>query len=116
GAVRAEQGEDAPGRHLEVDAPQHVQVLVGLRDGLHPDRGFARLGGGHALFSSPLSPAAASIAFLRRSRSLSIHCLPEYACKNVSANSTGSSPTIARTGAPSATARSQRSAKSPNIV
>jgi hypothetical protein len=42
--------------------------------------------------------------------------LPEYACTNVSANSTGSSPTIARTGVPSATARSQRSTKSPNIL
>ena len=39
---------------------------------------------------------AASIAFRRRSRSLSIHCRPAYACRNVSANSTGSSPTTDR--------------------
>ncbi len=37
--VRAEQGEDAPRPHVEVDAPQHVQVLEGLLDALHPDGG-----------------------------------------------------------------------------
>ena len=56
------------------------------------------------------SPAPASSTALTRRALLSIHRLPVYASANVSANSTGSSPTTARTGVPSAAARSQRSA------
>ena len=37
--VRAEQGEDAAPRDVEVDAAQHVQLLVGLLQALHVDRG-----------------------------------------------------------------------------
>jgi hypothetical protein len=72
-AVRAEEREDAPRAHVEVDAAQHVQVLEGLLDALHPDRGCLGLVGGH--FCS--SRSASSIALVRRARSLSIHCLPE---------------------------------------
>jgi hypothetical protein len=52
--VRAEQREDAPRPHVEVDAPQHVQVLERLLDALHPDRGFEGLVSSHAFVSFPL--------------------------------------------------------------
>ena len=68
------------------------------------------------ILTTAVTPVAASIACVRRARSLSIHCLPVYACAKVSVNSTGSSPTIARTGVLSTAARSQRSARSPYIV
>ena len=66
--VRAEQGEDAAPRHVEVHAAQHMQVLVRLLQALHLDRCLR----GH--FCSPRS--ASSMALVRRARSLSIHCLP----------------------------------------
>ena len=53
GAVRAEQREDAPRPHVEVDAPQHLQVLERLLDAPHPDRGFEGLVGSHVRFSVP---------------------------------------------------------------
>ncbi len=37
--VRAEQGENAAPRHVEVHAAQHVQLLVGLLQTLHMDDG-----------------------------------------------------------------------------
>jgi hypothetical protein len=75
-AVRAEQREDAPRLHVEVDAPQHVQVLERLLDALDPDRGFEGLVNAHGLASFSLRPVAASMAFVRRARSLSIHRVP----------------------------------------
>src|SRR5690606_25514392 len=107
GTVRAQEGEDASACDVEVDAAQHVQVFVGLLEALDLDR----VGGAH--FSSLRS--ASSIALFRRARSLSIHCLPPYAAVNSSAKATGSSPTMSRTGVPSAAARSHRSAMSLNI-
>src|SRR5690606_34212849 len=87
GAVRAEQREDRAARDVEFDPSQHVQVPVGLLDSTDLDRG------GH-----DCSFSASSIAVIRRARSLSAHRLPVYDCANVSAKSTGSSPTTARTG------------------
>ena len=66
--VRAEQGEDAAPRHVEVHAAQHLQVLVRLLQALHVDRRIR----GHCC--APRS--ASSIDLIRRARSLSIHCVP----------------------------------------
>ena len=109
GAVRAEQREDAPRRHVEVDAAQHVQVLEGLLDALHPDGGLRwsflllslgvldRLGQARALLVDPL---LAGVGLRRRSRR----------------TPPGRRRRSSRTGVPSAAARSHRSARSPNIV
>ena len=67
-AVRAEQGEDAAPRDVEVHAAQHAQLLVRLLEPFHPD------GCVDAHCCSPFS--ASAIASVRRARSLSIHCLP----------------------------------------
>ena len=107
-AVGAEQSEDAPPGHVEIHSAQHVQIPVGLRQAPHAD-GCIR---GHR--GSPRS--ASSIALVRRARSLSIQRIPLYACAKASANSTGSSPTISRTGVPSTAARSHSSTRSPIIV
>jgi hypothetical protein len=40
-SVRAEKGEDAARRHLEVHASKDVHLLVGLLHALHTDRGLA---------------------------------------------------------------------------
>ena len=45
--VRAEQGEDAAPRHVEVHAPQHMQLVVRLLQALHLDRGALDLMGDH---------------------------------------------------------------------
>ena len=76
--VRAEQGENAAARHVEVHAAQHLQLLVRLLQTLHMD-GLDLLCCHQTVPSSfPVSPPARlSIVFVRRSRSLSIHCLPE---------------------------------------
>ncbi len=66
--VRAEQGEDAAPRHVEVHAAQHLQFLVRLLQALNVD-GCIR---GHCC--PPRS--ASSIDLIRRARSLSIHCVP----------------------------------------
>ena len=50
--VRAEQGEDAAPRHVEVDAAQDLQLLVRLLEALHVDRGPLDLLGCHALLRS----------------------------------------------------------------
>ena len=42
-----------PALHIEVDAPQHLQVLERLLDAPHPDRGFRGLVGSHVRFSVP---------------------------------------------------------------
>ena len=72
GPVRAEQGEDAAPRHVEVHAAQHLQLLVRLLQALHVDR--RGLLGSHqtALLSFPVSsPAARAMALVRRFRSRS---------------------------------------------
>src|SRR5579864_1673243 len=107
-AVGAQQGEDAAAGHIEVHPAQHVQVLVRLLQARHRNGGV----GDHRCSSR----SASSIALVSRARSLSIHCLPAYAWANVSANSTGLSPTIARTGVLSKAARSHRSTKSLHIL
>ena len=66
--VGAEQGENAASRHVEVNAAQHLQPLVGLLQTPNVDGCV----GGHRC--CPRS--ASSIALIRRARSLSIHCLP----------------------------------------
>ena len=60
--VRAEQGEDAAPRHVEVDAAQDLQLLVRLLQALHVDRGPLDLRGCHRRFSlSLLSPYAYAV-------------------------------------------------------
>ena len=98
-------------RDVEVDAPQHVQVLEGLLDALHPDGGCVAV----VIVRPPRSESPDGLGRGARAPCRSTACRSTPAA-NVSANSTGSSPTISSTGVPSAAARSHRSAKSPNIV
>ncbi len=60
-AVRAEQGENAAPRHLEIHAAQHTQLLVGLLQSPHPDRLSAgRARGLRGLYSSARAIAPVS--------------------------------------------------------
>jgi hypothetical protein len=78
GTVGAEQGDDAAACHVEVHAPQDVQVLEGLHERTDVDRGV--LNGrvcAHGIRSAfgphDPSPAARSMASVNRARSLLIH-------------------------------------------
>ena len=69
--VRAEQGEDAAPRDVEVHAAQHLQLLVRLLQALHVDRGPLDLRGCHR-FSCSCSMR--SMALMNRSRSGALQC------------------------------------------